>query len=213
LCEQACHTLDQLDRARVMSRRAPGRAVNLLDFERLALSVPGTRIARARAWAGIDPDYPCLQAPGTVTVVVVPFLPRSRPYPTDGLLQAVRDYLDFYRVIGTRLVVAPPEYASVRVRATVRSRTGANPERVRESIRTALDAFLHPLTGGPNGRGWPFGRDVYRAEILQTIDNVPGVDHVLSLEMLAGEEDGDCGNLCVGPLALVMTRQHEIEIN
>jgi hypothetical protein len=213
LCGPACHTLDQHDRARVMSRRAPGRAVTLLDFERLALSVPGTRIARARAWAGIDPDYPCLQAPGTVTVVVVPFLPRSRPYPTDGLLQAVRDYLDFYRVIGTRLVVAPPEYASVRVRATVRSRTGANPERVRESIRTALDAFLHPLTGGPNGRGWPFGRDVYRAEILQTIDNVPGVDHVLSLEMLAGEEDGDCGNLCVGPLALVMTRQHEIEIN
>jgi hypothetical protein len=212
LCEQACHTLDQLDRARVMSRRAPGRAVNLLDFERLALSVPGIRIARARAWAGIDPDYPCLQAPGTVTVVVVPFLPRSRPYPTAGLLGIVRDYLDFYRVIGTRLVVAAPDYVTVRVRAAVRSRTGANPERVRESIRAALDAFLHPLTGGPNGRGWPFGRDVYRAEILQTIDNVPGVDHVLSLELLAGDDDGDCGNVCVGPLSLVTTGQHEIEI-
>ncbi|MFW5772697.1 MAG: baseplate J/gp47 family protein, partial [Phototrophicaceae bacterium] len=212
LVELGGSTLDQLDRARVMGRRAPERAVTLLDYERLALDVPGTRIARARAWSGIDPAYPCLSAPGTVTVVVVPFLPRTRPYPTAGLLQTVRDYLDHYRVIGTRLVVAAPQYVTVRVRATVRRRAGTDAQRVLAGVQVALDSFLDPLHGGPDGRGWPFGRDVYRAEILQTIDNVTGVDHVLALELLAGDDDGDCGNLCVGPLALVTPGPHQIEI-
>jgi hypothetical protein len=50
-----CATLDQLDRAIVLARKSPQRAVTLLDFERIALEVPGTHIARARAWAGIEP--------------------------------------------------------------------------------------------------------------------------------------------------------------
>ena len=213
LVELGGSTRDQLDRARVMGRRAPQRATTLLDYERLALDVPGTRIARARAWTGIDPAFPCLSAPGTVTVVVVPFLPRARPYPTEGLLQTVRDFLDHYRVIGTRLVVAAPEYVTVRVRATVRRRAGTDPQRVLQGIQAALDGFLDPLSGGPDGRGWPFGRDVYRAEVLQTIDNVPGVDHVLALELLTGDADGDCGNLCVGPMALVTPGTHQVQLD
>jgi predicted phage baseplate assembly protein len=190
------------------------RATTTLDFERLALDVPGTRVVRARAWADINPNRPGLKAPGTVTVVIVPELPRGRPAPSDDLRQAVHCYLDRRRIIGTRLVVVRPQYLEVKVRAKVHTKAGANPKRVCEDIIKALDAFLDPLQGGPNGRGWPFGRDVSRSEILQVIDEVPGVDHVLVLELIPdkGEARSGNGNLSVGPTWLVMpARDHNIQ--
>src|SRR5690606_19965321 len=103
-------TLDGLDPAAVRSRAVPARASTTLDFERMALSIPGTRVRRARAWAGHDPRLSCAFLPGTVTLVIVPGLPRVRPHPTPGLLRAVRAFLERRRVLGTRLVITGPEY-------------------------------------------------------------------------------------------------------
>jgi predicted phage baseplate assembly protein len=212
LCDQTrCTTLDQLDKAAVLDRTAPRRATTLLDFERLALTVPGTQVVRARAWAGIDPDYPCLQAPGTVIVVIVPELPLGRPTPTAGLLQAVQQSLDRRRVIGTRLRVVAPQYLEVRVEAVVQSKAVSSVDRVQTDILQALNQFLDPLRGG-TGYGWAFGRDVYRSEILQVIDEVAGVDHVLSLRLIPGTGEAQCGNLCVAPTWLVTPGQHSIEV-
>ena len=207
-----CATLDQLDRARVLDLPAPDRATTLLDFERIALSVPGTRVRRARAWAELDPTYPCLEASGTVTVVVVPELPIGRPSPSAGLLRAVRRWLDRRRVLCTRLVVVGPEYLTVAVTARVRAATGADPERVRDDVVAALVRFLDPLRGGPAGRGWPFGRDVYRSEVLQVVDQVRGVDHVLTLTIAADGREVACGNACVPPTWLVASGTHLVEV-
>jgi len=75
----------------------------------------------------------------------------------------------------------------------------------------AIDAFLHPLHGGPAGTGWPFGRDVVRTEVLQVLDDVDGVDHVIALD-LVGPDGASCGNLCLGPLGLVAAGEHTIEV-
>jgi hypothetical protein len=204
-------SLDQVPSAERLGRRAPTRAATLLDFERLALETPGVRLARARAFAGIDPAYPCLSAPGTVTVVVLPELPAGKPQPTRGLLAAVRRYLERRRVIGTRLLVVGPQYLQVSVHAQVRVWEGSDPQRVQQAIIQRLNAFLHPLSGGPDSTGWPFGRDVYRSEILQLIDGVEGVDHVLSLELVPNRGEAQCANLCVGPTGLVVAGSHTIE--
>ena len=196
----------------MLARRAPARATNVLDYERLALDVPGTAVARARAWPGLDPALPCVRAAGTVTVLVLPHLPFGRPVPTAGLLAVVRRYLERRRLVGTRLVVAAPDYVQVSVQATVQSKPGAVAERVRQDVVAALDASLDPLTGGPSWLGWPFGRDVYRSEILQVVDGAAGVDHVLSLELLAGEVAARCSNVCVGPTALAVAGTHKVEV-
>lgn len=205
-------TLDQLDPRDVLQRSTPPRAATLLDFERLALDVPGTHVARARAWAGFDPAYPCLSASGTVTVVILPALPRRRPAPSRGLLRAVWRYLDRRRVIGTRLRVVGPNYLEVRVQARVKARAGVAPQRLHADLVARLDSFLDPLHGGPHGRGWPFGRDVYRAEVMQQLGGAPGVDQVLALELASDAGDASCGNLCVGPTWLVTPGSHVIEI-
>jgi predicted phage baseplate assembly protein len=213
LLERAAQpSLDQLGRDAVVARAAPARATTLADYERLALEVPGTRIRRARAWAGIDPRYPGLQAPGTVTLVVVPELPRRAPRPGPGLLREVRAYLERHRLVGTRLAVVGPRYATLTVKATVRALAGADPEWVRREVVARLDTLLDPLRGGPRGAGWPFGRDVYRAEILQAIDGVSGVDHVLTLSLLDGSGVEQWGNVCVGPTELVLAGRHELTV-
>ena len=76
--------------------------------------------------------------------------------------------------------------------------------------------FLDPLTGGPAGQGWPFGRDVYRSEILHTIDAVPGVDHVITLALSAQAGDtvraAACDNLCVPATWLVASAAHAVRV-
>lgn len=213
LCaESKCRSLDQLEPSRIRSLRAPIRAVNLLDIERLVLDVPGTQIARARAWSGIHPDFPCVNASGVVTIVIVPAIPTTKPEPSQGLLYAVRNYLKRRRIISTRLEVVGPQYLEVHVVAQVRTQPHTHSIRVRERITKALDAFLDPRTGGPDNQGWPFGRNVYRTEILQLIDGIFGVDHVLELLLRTESGEPQCGNLNVCPTGLVISGKHRIEV-
>ena len=205
-------SLDQIDRARVRAVRPPTRATNLLDIERLALETPGARIARARAWPSLHPAWPCLHAPGVVTVVVVPDAPGPRPVPSQGLLNAVWRYLYPRRMLCTRLEVVGPRYLEVSVNATVELKAGAGAEGAEKRIRAALSQYLDPRTGGPGSMGWPFGRGVFRSEILQLLDNVPGVDHVVTLALEGNGNTSPCGDLLACPASLVAAGEHAIAV-
>jgi predicted phage baseplate assembly protein len=146
-------------------------------------------------------------------VTIVPKLPAGRPSPTPELLATVRRYLLRRRTIGTRLLVVGPEYVEVRIKASVRVHARADASRTKTGVITAVNTFLDPMKGGPDGRGWPFGRDVYRSEILQVIDAVPGVDYVLSLELFAGDDEASCGNVCIGPTFLAAPGNLEVEVS
>jgi Baseplate J-like protein len=193
-------------------RERASRAVTLEDHVALARATPGARVARAEGRANLHPGFPCLTAPGVVTVLILPFLPVDRPVPSAGLRGAVARFIDRHRVIGSRVEVVGPRYVTVAVRTSVVAMPAAAPADVRAAVSTALDRFFHPLHGGPGGTGWPFGRDVYRSEVLQVIDDAPGVAHVLSLELL--EEGGcpTCGDICIGPTALVDAGDHEVDV-
>ena len=161
--------------------------------------------------ANLHPDFLCVTATGVITVVIVPFLPRGRPVPSAGLLRAVAAHLDRHRIIGTRAEVTGPTYTEVHVQAQVRAARLADPVSLKTRVLAALDAFFDPLNGGRDGTGWPFGREVVRTEVLQAIEDVTGVDHVLGLELI-GPDGASCGNLCIGPLGLVAASAHQIEV-
>ncbi len=72
--------------------------------------------------------------------------------------------------------------------------------------------FLDPLVGGPSGRGWPFGRSVYRTEIMQLIAVVHGVTCVTSLTMSSDSGEELCGDIPLCPGFLVSSGQHNIQI-
>jgi len=188
-----------------------GRAVTLADYEKLAAQTPGTRIARVTAFANLHPDFPCFQAPGMVTVIILPYLPAGHPTPCARLKQTASRYLQRRRVIGARVEVVGPTYLEVAVNATVQAAAKVSKTALQQRIVDALNQYLDPLVGGPDGTGWPFGRDVYHAEIMQVIDRVAGVDHIVSLELLAGGDcQPQCGNVCLAPTWLVEAGAHQI---
>jgi predicted phage baseplate assembly protein len=188
------------------------RAVTLQDIETLARKTPGARLARAWAQANRHPALPCFLAPGVVSLVILPHLPKERPAPSPALRRRVMAFVSRRRVIGTRLEVIGPEYVTISVRARVQAQRGVDPADLQRRIVAALNSFFHPLSGGPEGQGWPFGRDIYRSEVMQIIDETSGVDHVLSLEILARGCEPQCANICLGPVGLVAAGQHQIEI-
>ena len=188
------------------------RAVTLKDYERLGFATPGTHLARAEARANRHPSFPCLKATGLITLVVLPNMPVPRPTPSLGLLRTVASYLQHKRVIGTRVVVVGPDYLEITVRAKVKAFAGISRGNLQQKIVAALNTFLHPLTGGPDGIGWPLGRDVYRSEVMQLIDQVVGVDNVIELELIADNCGPQCGNICLGPTQLIAAGNHVIEV-
>lgn len=188
------------------------RAVTLEDYETLAFRTPGVYLARVKTIVNFHPDFPCMKAPGIITLIIVPNMPVSCPKPSEGLLKAVSAYLCPRRVIGTRVVVTNPSYLEITIRAEVKANMGVNKANLQQKIINTLNNFLHPLKGGTDGKGWQFGRNVYRSDILQVIDEIQEVDHVTSLEIIPGHGEAQCGNVPLCPTWLVTSGQHQIKI-
>ncbi len=167
--------------------RTRTRAVTAEDYEYLALQIPG--VARAHCVApGALPAAPNDIAPGNVLVLVLPQLPeaetRNGSLPNlerPELLTAVKAHLDERRVMGAQLEVRAPRTIEVSVDVTLRVAARTEPfvvENVRRAAERALYAYLSPYTGGPDGRGWPIGRDLHVSEIYARLQRVPSVEYV-----------------------------------
>jgi hypothetical protein len=80
--------------------------------------------------------------------------------------------------------VIGPTYLPIGVAAVVAPRDLREAEPVKRRVQAALALFLHPLSGGPKGRGWPFGRDVYLSDVAAIVEAVNGVDYAEKLDLL-----------------------------
>ena len=207
----AAETLEHAEGRAAELPGQPTRAVTAADYQTLARQTPGTRLARAAVLPDTHPGLTCVVAVGVITVVVIPYLPLGRPAPSPGLLHTVAAYLGRRRMLGTRVEVTGPDYTEVSVRAQVLATRPANATDLAGRLRGALDGFFDPLAGGPDGAGWPLGRDVYRLEVMGVLDEVPGVEHVLALELMTAD-GAQCGNVCIGPIGLVAAGAHQIEV-
>jgi len=192
-------------------REARLRAMTSDDIRLLVLQTPGTAVARVEVKPNFYPGMNCVHAHGIISVFILPEAP-GLPRPSAGLISAVAHYLNRRRIIGTRFVILGPDYVTITVQAKVKALPYADRAQVTIDVKAALNQFFDPLTGGPDGSGFPLGRDVYRSEVLQTIDNTPGVDHVTSLDLIAETCGPQCGNLCLSPTTLVASGSHQIEV-
>jgi AcrR family transcriptional regulator len=77
--------------------------------------------------------------------------------------------------------VAGPEWIAVDVAARVAVTSAEDADPVRDRVSAALARFLHPLSGGPRGDGWAFGRWPRASVLSALVEAVGGVDHVASL--------------------------------
>ncbi|MFQ5524988.1 MAG: putative baseplate assembly protein [Thermoanaerobaculia bacterium] len=166
------------------SLRHRGRALLPADYEVMAKEA-SPAVAVARAKAGRDPDG--RHRPGWVTLVIIPRSEEPRPAPSFGLREKVRRHIeertDATLAAATGLRVVGPDYLPIEVEATVvPAETDAAGE-VAEAARGALATFLHPLAGGPDGSGWPAGRDLHLSDLCAALERARGVDYVSTVKL------------------------------
>ncbi|MCR8633781.1 putative baseplate assembly protein [Paenibacillus radicis (ex Xue et al. 2023)] len=194
----------------------PYRAVTGEDYEAIARSTPGVRVARVKAIPLYKPGMKIEQqekAPAQMTVVVVPYSEAAEPKAGSGFLQTVRRHLDLHRLLTTELHVIPAEYIKISVHAVVVMEPHMKGEARR--IIHELQRLLHPLDQGSEARGWPFGRAVYKGDIYGAISRVKGVVYVQDLWIDyegAGARKDASGDIIIPPYGLVTSGGHEIEL-
>jgi hypothetical protein len=116
-------------------------------------------------------------------------MPQSQdaePQPSFELRRRVKDYLTarMPASVAGRISVTGPTYLPVGIEAAIAPLDFGLAGQVFEAAVKALRDFLHPLTGGPEGQGWPFGRDVFLSDVAAVLEAVSGVDYVQTLNLL-----------------------------
>ena len=164
--------------------RANQRAVTLQDFGELARQTPGAQVARAYAYMDHNASGLPNGCTSAIRVVVVPQMQDLRPSPSETTIRLVCEYLDERRLVTTQVSVQGPAYHDVIVRMEVKIRPNVDKTAVRSAIEDMLTHFLHPLEGGPDGSGWPFGQDIYYSELVREVMSIPGVIRVDPLGLL-----------------------------
>jgi predicted phage baseplate assembly protein len=196
--------------------RTGNRAVTAEDYEQLAREA-APEVARVRCMpAGDGAD------PGSVRVLVVPATGREggrlrfeQLIPQQETVERIAGYLDERRVIGVRGVVEPPEYQGVTVVAKLRARPRTDPRRLERDALEALYDYLDPIFGGPEGRGWPFGRPVLTGDVYSVLQRVRGTDLVEEARLFAadpttGRRGKEAERIELGPYALVFSYEHQV---
>jgi hypothetical protein len=214
------NSVDEEVRKTVLALRRPARAVTAADFERIALAVPDVARAYCVPRRNLEePERKLTEPPPDVSVVIVP---KRNVRDQEGLSKAVRHALEDKRLLTTWLHVVPARPVRIRVQLTVmtvlrqdqvswsrrwatdasdwdvaltltvRARDDMPGALLLERAEDALVKFLDPHTGGPAGRGWPFGRSVYLSDIYDRLAGLQGADYVTPTEKfpeLAARED------------------------
>ena len=161
--------------------KSRGRAVTREDFEWLAIQASNS-VARVSCIPGSPTE-------GQVTVVVVPKVAENhpdfmkKPIPTVELIRRVRAYLDERKLLTTVLHVEKPRYRELSVRIEIMRRTSGSGDRIKREIDERLRMFVHPLKGGRQKRGWPFGRNVFKVDLYHVVEEVEGVDFVSNIRI------------------------------
>ncbi|WP_019071372.1 putative baseplate assembly protein [Streptomyces hokutonensis] len=200
--------------------RAQERAVTLRDYEELSRrAAPET--ARITCLEGDEGEHGAY----AVRVLVVPQavpdpggrLRFEQLVPGDALLERITRHLDERRLIGTRLAVGPPFYQGVTVVATVHAFRGVDTDRVRRQAHDALYRHLDPLTGGSDGKGWPFGRPVQSGEVFAVLQRVPGVELVDEVVLhpadpLTGKRGDPTDRIDLERPSLVFSFDHRVRV-
>ena len=193
--------------------RTRERAVTADDFRLLAEETPGANIARAVALPLLDPEQPGVDVPGAVTVLVVPATAGDKPFPDAATLDLVCAYLDERRLLTTELYLRGPHYADVQIEIEAVARNDSELRDVDAAVRAAVSGFLHPLRGGEDGAGWPFGGTIHHSDLLRAALTAPGVRRIGTVSTwLDGAPQPACTDVAIGDGALVYLSRLDVAV-
>jgi predicted phage baseplate assembly protein len=190
--------------------------VTAQDYEIIARqAAPSVRRVRCLPAAAGDAAVRVLVVPDAVADAGDDRLRFEQMIPSEQVLGAIAASLDERRLLGTRVLVEPPAYQGVTVVARLTTPAGADPDAIREASLAALYRYLHPLHGGPDGTGWPFGRPVQYGEIFGVLQRATGdtvVDEIrlFPADPLTGRRGAPTDRIDITADALVFSHHHQV---
>jgi len=194
--------------------RARGRAVTVADYSLMAMRAPGAQIVRAHAVSGFHPSLPGRPIPGVVGVFVVPpDRGEGPPTPDENALRAVSQHLSKKLApLGVEVVVAAPRYHKIRAIAGIVIAPAADSSETIRRLLNELNTYLHPLTGGEDGQGWPFGGTLqYSVLVRRLLARTRGLLAVSTLNFVVdGLRDLGCADVTPTPNALFWPEVHDV---
>jgi hypothetical protein len=184
----AGESVEQGERNIPLFLRHRDRLVTARDFQDITLRTPGADVGRVEVLQLFQPGNPPNEnAPGVVTVMVIPRFDRLQPLwpvPDRLFLREVCDYLDERRLVTTEIYVRGPEYAPVHVSVGVQILGGFFRDLVLQEVQRRLRVYLSSLPpGGPYGLGWPLRKRIVQKDLEAVVTRVPGVELVVDLEL------------------------------
>ncbi len=154
------------------------------------------------------------ELPGHVSVIIIPRGVENSKYcekegkPTDRLLEEIKAYLDARRLITTRVHVVNPVYINVRLRVWLAIKENIKQNEVISEAGRRINEYFNPISGGPEGTGWPLGRHIYRSEVYNLLEGIPGIDHVAKIEI---DDDENISTLEIEKHQLITLDKLDIE--
>jgi predicted phage baseplate assembly protein len=186
-------TLENVKERGPKALRHRNRAVTTQDFEDLAYEA-SSNVARVRA---IVPHYDSIRSQwtppynagdaGRVGLIIVPHSPDIPPTPSLELIDRIEEYILTRAAPTLDLWIAGPDWVRVTVDAQIAPVSFEAADTLVETVATAVQRFLHPLTGGSTGNGWAFGRKPHRSDLYALLESIEGVDHVRALQVTEEE--------------------------
>jgi len=205
-------TLDEARNRASRSLRSRSRAVSVDDFEQLAQEA--ANVKRAKALPLYHPNFPETPIPGVVSVIVVPDSDSAQPTPSEGTLRTVCAYLDERRLLTSEVFVLKPTYQRVEVRADIILLDDADLLKVKTAIEEELSRYFHPLNGGDDGLGWPFGGRIFFSKVVNRVFRIAGVASIESLEILLDDDPKEkCADVDLKPNALTYSTKHQMSVH
>jgi hypothetical protein len=155
------------------------QALTPLDMEALALAW-SSEIVRARCIPPHEPNEP-----------IKVYIARRTGERCPKASLAERDALARYLVSQgwgalheDAIRVYNPDYVNVYVSVEIVAESSDRAAMVEKEAKDRLLKLLHPIDGGPDGKGWPFGRGLWKSDLFRTLAGTPGLDRVKRLRLL-----------------------------
>lgn len=189
------------------------RAVTVEDFEWLSRQA-SRKVAKVRCLPTVDNNN--IKKAGFVTVIIIPDSTESQPKPSLELKRKVKRYLEDHcaNTISNphHIYIKEPTYVTISIYADVYVTSIDTATETEYKAKSKLNALFHPLSGGVEGKGWEFGRDVAISDIYALIEPIDGVDHIENIRFAYNSVVSDSDIVEIADDFIVANGKHEFNI-
>lgn len=154
------------------------RAVTAEDYRRLAMQTPGLCMGQVSVLPLYRPHmkhYPQVQEENAVTLVITPSVFTQNPDAIQGYLQTIKQYMEQFRMITTKLYVMAVEYIPIDVEMELR--VEQNHVHMQEKLQQTISNYIETCQNNTPGAF------IYYGELYGLLENVPMVQHVKFLQL------------------------------